>query len=70
MDLEQEEANTYLSALFDHSEQQKFVYEHEWKVGDLILWDNRCSMHARTNFPASERRMLLRTTVTGDAKPF
>ena len=63
-------ADGLLNALFDHSESPEFVYEHEWQIGDLLLWDNRCSMHARTDFPETERRLLLRTTVVGDAKPF
>ena len=70
IDMDQDEADLFLSTLFDHSEKTEFVYEHEWRVGDLIMWDNRCSMHARTDFPETERRLLLRTTVTGDAKPF
>jgi len=70
VDMEQSEADGLLNALFDHSENPEFVYEHEWQVGDLLLWDNRCSMHARTDFPETERRLLLRTTVLGDAKPF
>ncbi|MEE2661394.1 MAG: TauD/TfdA family dioxygenase [Pseudomonadota bacterium] len=70
IDMDQDKADYFLSALFDHSEKSEFVYEHEWCVGDLIMWDNRCSMHARTDFPETERRLLLRTTVTGDGKPF
>tara|TARA_Y100000588_G_scaffold97965_1_gene106424 strand:+ start:710 stop:1555 length:846 start_codon:yes stop_codon:yes gene_type:complete len=70
IDMDQDKADLFLSTLFDHSEKTEFVYEHKWRVGDLIMWDNRCSMHARTDFPETERRLLLRTTVTGDAKPF
>lgn len=70
VDMDQAQADSLLKALFDHSEKDEFVYEHEWQVGDLLLWDNRCSMHARTDFPETERRLLLRTTVEGDAKPF
>ena len=70
VDMDQAEADRLLNALFDHSEKDEFVYEHEWQVGDLLLWDNRCSMHARTDFPETERRLLLRTTVEGDARPF
>lgn len=70
LEMDQEEADQLLSAVFDHAEKPEFVYEHAWQVGDLLLWDNRCSMHARTDFPETERRLLLRTTVTGDARPF
>ena len=69
LDMDQEEADELLAAVFDHSERQEFVYEHEWRVGDLLLWDNRCSMHARTDFPVNERRLLWRTTVSGDGPP-
>lgn len=70
LEMDQEEAGRLLTAVFDHAEKPEFVYEHGWQVGDLLLWDNRCSMHARTDFPETERRLLLRTTVTGDARPF
>jgi taurine dioxygenase len=66
----QDEANQLLNAVFDHAEKPEFVYEHVWRVGDLLLWDNRCSSHARTDFPSSERRLMLRTTVKGAVKPY
>jgi len=55
--------------VFDHAENPAFVYEHVWRVGDLLLWDNRCSSHARRDFPATERRLMLRTTVKGSGRP-
>ena len=70
VDMPQEESQPLLNALFDHAEKHEFVYEHEWRVGDLLLWDNRCSSHARTDFPSSERRLMLRTTVTGAVRPY
>src|SRR5262249_60291494 len=63
------ESEPLLYAVFDHSEKREFVYEHVWRVGDLLLWDNRCSSHARTDFPSSERRLMLRTTVKGTVRP-
>jgi taurine dioxygenase len=66
----QDEADRLLSAVFDHAEKKEFVYEHVWRLGDLLLWDNRCSSHARTDFPSSERRLMLRTTVKGAVKPY
>ena len=68
--MEESKAKDLLSQIFDHSEREEFIYEHIWEVGDVILWDNRCSMHARKDFPGSERRLLLRTTVKDDRKPF
>ncbi len=70
VDMDQAEAGRLLSAVFDHSENPDFVYEHVWQPGDVLLWDNRCSMHARTDFPETERRLLLRTTVTGEGRPY
>lgn len=64
------ESDSLLATLFDHSEQRRFVYEHEWRLGDLLLWDNRCSTHARTDFPSSERRLMLRTTIKGTVRPY
>lgn len=57
------ESDELLNYLFDHQEQRRFVYEHVWTVGDVLLWDNRCTLHARTDFNASERRLLRRMTV-------
>ena len=64
------ESEPLLAAVFDHAERRDFVYEHVWRVGDLLLWDNRCSSHARTDFPSSERRLMLRTTVKGTVRPY
>jgi taurine dioxygenase len=66
----QEESDEILNYLFDHSEKPEFVYTHVWRKGDLIVWDNRCSSHARNDFPADQRRLLLRTTVKGNCKPY
>ena len=66
----QEESGPLLEAVFDHAEKREFVYEHVWRVGDLLLWDNRCSSHARTDFPSTERRLMLRTTVKGTVQPY
>ena len=67
--LDDSESQEILDYLFDHCEQDQFVYKHEWTVGDLIIWDNRCSMHARTDFPGGERRLLFRTTVKDTQAP-
>ena len=70
VDMEPKESDFLLNALFDHAEKPEFVYEHVWRKGDLLLWDNRCSSHARTDFPADERRLMLRTTVAGTTRPY
>ena len=64
--LDEEEGGALLNKLFDHIEQDQFIYAHHWRVGDLILWDNRCTLHARTDFSDKERRLLRRYTVSGD----
>ncbi|MDB5650291.1 MAG: Taurine catabolism dioxygenase TauD/TfdA [Hyphomicrobiales bacterium] len=68
--IDQEEADRLLELIWDHSEKPEFVYEHVWSVGDLLVWDNRCSTHARTDFPSDQRRLMLRTTVQGTQKPY
>ena len=60
------ESDAILQKLFDHQEQPRFVYEHVWRVGDILMWDNRCTLHARTDFSAGERRLLRRVTVLGE----
>jgi len=55
-----------LSFLFDHQEQRQLVYEHVWRVGDILMWDNRCTLHARTDFSAAERRLMRRVTILGE----
>ncbi len=65
-----EEAQPILDQVFDHCEKEEFVYAHKWQVGDILLWDNRCSTHARTDFPADQRRLMLRTTVECAKPPY
>jgi taurine dioxygenase len=70
LDIPENESERLLSTVYDHAEKREFVYEHVWRVGDLLLWDNRCSSHARTDFPTTERRLMLRTTVEGNVRPY
>jgi taurine dioxygenase len=70
VDLPKDESDRLLGAVFDHAENPAWVYEHVWRTGDLLIWDNRCSMHARTDFSAAERRLLLRTTIDGEVEPY
>lgn len=67
--MDRDESDKLLDAVFDHSENPEWVYEHVWRKHDLLVWDNRCSMHARTDFPEGERRLMLRTTIEGHARP-
>jgi taurine dioxygenase len=54
-----EESQSTLEYLFEHMAAERFVYRHEWKVGDTVLWDNRQTMHRR--LPFSGNRLLWRT---------
>jgi taurine dioxygenase len=60
------ESDALLQRLFDHQEQKQFLYEHVWRPGDLLIWDNRCTLHARTDFDSSERRLLRRVAILGE----
>ena len=60
------ESNAILETLYDIGERPDFIYEHVWQLGDFVMWDNRCTIHARTDFPKEERRLLRRCTVEGE----
>ncbi len=66
VDMPREESNTLLESLFDHQESPQFIYEHRWTKGDLLIWDNRCMLHARSDFSASELRKMRRVAVNGE----
>lgn len=57
------ESDVLLEKLFIYMERTD--YEHAWRPGDYVIWDNRCSVHARTDFPETERRLLKRGKVAG-----
>jgi alpha-ketoglutarate-dependent 2,4-dichlorophenoxyacetate dioxygenase len=60
------EARIFLRDLIEHATQKQFVYAHRWSVGDLVMWDNRRTMHRARPFPAHEPRDMRRTTLVGD----
>jgi alpha-ketoglutarate-dependent 2,4-dichlorophenoxyacetate dioxygenase len=60
------EARAFLRDLVEHGTQRQFVYAHRWAVGDLVMWDNRQTMHRARPFPADEPRDMRRTTLMGD----
>lgn len=64
--LDPEDSEETLAFLYDHVEKREFVYEHEWRLGDFVMWDNRCSVHGRTYFPETENRLLRRCTIEGE----
>ncbi len=62
------EARAFLRDLTEHATQRRFVYAHVWRQWDLVMWDNRVTMHRARPFDASEVRDMHRTTVA-DAAP-
>jgi alpha-ketoglutarate-dependent 2,4-dichlorophenoxyacetate dioxygenase len=61
------EARILLNDLKEHATQPRFVYVHKWKVNDLVMWDNRQTMHRGRRYDESQPRDVRRTTVAGDA---
>jgi alpha-ketoglutarate-dependent 2,4-dichlorophenoxyacetate dioxygenase len=61
------EAQMFLRDLTEHATQREFVYAHKWRVGDLVMWDNRQKMHRARRFARDEVRDVRRTTLAGDA---
>jgi taurine dioxygenase len=61
-----EESSAILDQLYEIGERREFIFEHVWRFGDFVMWDNRCTTHARTDFPKDERRLLRRCTVEGE----
>jgi alpha-ketoglutarate-dependent 2,4-dichlorophenoxyacetate dioxygenase len=59
------EARAFLRDLVEHATQRQFVYAHRWRVGDLVVWDNRRTMHRARPFPVHEPRDMRRTTLVG-----
>jgi len=68
-ELPRHESDILLEFLWLHATQPEFVWRHRWRVGDLVVWDNRCLLHRRESFAANERRILLRTQVEAGAPP-
>ena len=60
------EARAFLRDLIEHATQRQFVYAHKWAVNDLVMWDNRQTMHRARPFPVNEPRDMRRTTLAGD----
>lgn len=69
MGMELEESEELLDELFDISVRPEHLFCQRWKVGDLVIWDNRCTMHYRESFDQSTRRHLNRLQLKGEAAP-
>jgi taurine dioxygenase len=59
------ESDRILEELCEAAEQPPHIYEHVWRPGDVVIWDNRCTLHARTDFDPNERRVLRRMAIRG-----
>jgi taurine dioxygenase len=59
------ESDALLEQLFQYVEEPDNIYEHAWRVGDALIWDNLATLHARTDFDPKERRALRRTAIRG-----
>jgi taurine dioxygenase len=60
-----DESEALLDVLWAHAVQEKFTWRQEWRVGDLVWWDNRCAMHRRDAFDPATRRLMHRTQLKG-----
>jgi taurine dioxygenase len=67
--LELAASESLLDELWSYVERPEFAFEHAWRVGDLVLWDNRCTMHRRDPFDDSTRRIMHRTQIKGAQRP-
>jgi taurine dioxygenase len=64
--LDPDDSEATLEFLYGHAEREDFIFEHEWLLGDVVAWDNLCSVHGRTWFPENEERLLRRCTIEGE----
>ncbi len=65
--LSNEDSEALLDRLWAHATQTKYAWKHSWQVGDLVLWDNRCAMHYRSEVDSTQPRVLHRTVINGEA---
>ena len=61
------ESEALLNEVWAHTCQDKYVWQHKWRVGDLLVWDNRCTMHHRNAFAPNARRLMHKSTSAGEA---
>lgn len=61
--MEQDEAQDLLQSLYDWCLRPQFIYDHEWRLGDAVMWDNASTIHRRGEFDPSSERLMKRTTI-------
>ncbi len=64
--LDLEESEALLDRLWAHAARPEFTWYQQWRVGDLMMWDNRCTLHRRDEFDPTSRRLMHRTQIKGD----
>jgi len=67
VDMNVDASEALLGELWSHTNQKEFTWHQEWSVGDLVMWDNRCTMHRRDAFDSKDRRIMHRTQIKGCA---
>ncbi|NDZ14056.1 hypothetical protein C7T35_29220 [Variovorax sp. WS11] len=65
--LDLEESEALLDQLWAHATRPELTWTQVWKVGDVMMWDNSCTMHRRDSFDPGARRLMYRTQIAGDA---
>jgi taurine dioxygenase len=60
------DSDALLDEIWDYATRDAFTWRHRWRAGDLVLWDNRCTMHRRDAFDPAARRVMHRTQIKGD----
>ena len=65
IELTSDESRAILDEIFALQHESCFIYEHIWQPNDLVIWDNYSTLHARTDFPRDQRRLLRRFTIEG-----
>jgi taurine dioxygenase len=64
-----QESESLLDELWSYATREETAWHNEWRVGDLVFWDNRCTMHRRDPFDAGSRRVMHRTQIKGETRP-
>jgi taurine dioxygenase len=63
------DSESLLDQLWTYATREEFAWHNDWRVGDLVLWDNRCTMHRRDSFDPTQRRIMHRTQIKDETRP-
>ena len=63
------ESEALLDEIWSHATRDELTWYNRWRIGDLVMWDNRCTMHRRNAFDSDSRRILHRTQIKGETRP-